>query len=164
MITPVYWVVYFFADRIICRRSIDCIIPVWNSDTLDDDSYSFQLVRYITVDRVGEQSSHRTEEDVAVDVVDVVVDPAECGEVPGGLPRGAADAADVGDRPADVDGLDRLAAQRALSASQDRDVVAAVDECPRDRVLLAVRAARAHLDPHPTYVWSVSETKRTFGA
>ena len=67
-----------------CRRSIDCIIPLWNSDTLDEDSYSFQLVRCNAADRVGEQSSHRTEEGVAADVVEVSIDCTECSENPGG--------------------------------------------------------------------------------
>ena len=130
-----------------CRRSIDCIIPLWNSDTLDDDSYSFQLVRCIAADRVGEQRGHRTEEGVSADVVDVGVDPAERGEDPGGLARGVADAAWGIARRMSIPQC--LAAQRAVRASQDRDVVAAVDERRRGRVLLAFRAARARLDPRP---------------
>ena len=111
-----------------CRRSIDCIIPLWNSDTLDEDSYSFQLVRCTAADRVGEQSSHRTEEGGAADVVDVGVGPAERGEDPSGRARGVADAAKIRNDSTDIDAPDRLTAQRAARASQDRDIVATVDE------------------------------------
>lgn len=106
------------------------------------------MAKCTAADSAREQSGHRTE-GVAADVVDVDFDPAERSEDPRGLPRGVADAVDVGDRSADVDALGRFAAQRAARAGEHRYIVAAVNECGRYLVLLAFGPTRARRDPRP---------------
>ena len=107
-------------------------------------------------DRVREQSGHRTEEGVAADVVGIGVDSPERSPDPSSFLRGFADAADVGDRRADIDALDHLAAQRSVRVSQDRDIVSEVDERRRELILL-VCAGRPRLAPRPEVLERVQD-------